>query len=540
MPRSLALAAAVSAAAVLAALAATGGAPARPAAVSIVFPQRGDLVSGNVRVDAEAGDEVDAVTFEWSRDGGGTWTRIGVDRSPFDGWFAVWRTGSYSGRALLRASESRGSGSTIPVRVDNAKPTLLLRPRPRAFSPNGDDTLESVSIRFAADEAVNLTLSVRDARGRAVFAPARNLFVSSRRLIRFHWYGESGRTGVRVRDGLYRVVARAVDRAGHVSTKSLALRVDTRRPRLVWDARTPGTAFVGPVDLRFWAGDESRALRLSASLADASGAVLRTSPQRVRAPGYQRLPLPLDVRGRPPLTAGIYTLTVAATDAAGNRSLSEQRRLVFQQERQVWAVFRGAGNRVSLTFDDCFEAGPWASVLDTLRRYQVKGTFFCPGQTVLANRELARRTIREGHAIGAHGWDHANFGRLSYGEALWRLRADREAWWDVARASPTPFFRPPYGSYTATTVAAARDAGFAVFVLWDVDPFDWKNSGSTTEANVLRATRSGSIVLMHTVGGTASVLPSIISRLRERGLELVGLPELAASGTPDSKHWPRY
>jgi polysaccharide deacetylase 2 family uncharacterized protein YibQ len=43
---------------------------------------------------------------------------------------------------------------------------------------------------------------------------------------------------------------------------------------------------------------------------------------------------------------------------------------------------------------------------------------------------------------------------------------------------------------------------------------------------VLAHARAGSIVVMHTLPQTAAALPSIISRLRARGLEPVGLSEL--------------
>jgi peptidoglycan/xylan/chitin deacetylase (PgdA/CDA1 family) len=196
---------------------------------------------------------------------------------------------------------------------------------------------------------------------------------------------------------------------------------------------------------------------------------------------------------------------------------------------------------VALTFDDCYDPGGWAAVLDVLARERVKATFFCTGQAVLANTALGLRTVREGHAIGSHGWDHADFSRLGFDDSYARLINDRNVWWTLARVVPLPLFRPPYGAYTSTTVAAAGAAGYSAVVLWEVDPYDWRNPGvAAIVSRVVRATTPGAIDLMHTLPQTAAALPTIIHQLRARGYRFMTLPELAAIGTPTPGHWAPY
>lgn len=67
---------------------------------------------------------------------------------------------------------------------------------------------------------------------------------------------------------------------------------------------------------------------------------------------------------------------------------------------------------------------------------------------------------------------------------------------------PAPYFRPPYGAYDSEVLRAVG------------------------ADRVLSHARAGSIVVMHTLDGTAAALPSIIGRLRKRGLEPVSLQEL--------------
>ena len=78
-------------------------------------------------------------------------------------------------------------------------------------------------------------------------------------------------------------------------------------------------------------------------------------------------------------------------------------------------------------------------------------------------------------------------------------------------------------------------------ILWDVDPRDWTQPGSSAiESRILSAVRPGSIVLMHPLPQTAAQLPSLIQALRGRGYILMTLPELARIGTPTPGGWPAY
>jgi peptidoglycan/xylan/chitin deacetylase (PgdA/CDA1 family) len=110
------------------------------------------------------------------------------------------------------------------------------------------------------------------------------------------------------------------------------------------------------------------------------------------------------------------------------------------------------------------------------------------------------------------------------------LQRQAQAWWRVARVTPVPYFRPPYGSYDSSTLAAAGDLGFARTMLWDVDPQDWRRPGaSVIVSKVLGAIGPGDIVVMHVQAQTADALPSILDGLRRRGLIQSSLPELFAA-----------
>ena len=421
-------------------------------------------------------------------------------------------------------------------------PTVDLKVSTPAFSPNGDGVKDTFRATIKVDSPVTLTIEIVSERGVVVFSDAPGVPVQAG-TVRFSWNGRKGAAegGSPARDGHYAVRATAVDAtAARVEAEARVL-LDTRPPVMLWGNLAPKVLQRGPLYLHFRLYDLATRVKVKLALLDQNGNPVHTGPGSFAAPGDVGLRWPRTHGAR--LAPAGYRLSLDGTDEAGNSSTSAARPFLVDHpvQARVYGLFHGVGRRIALTFDDCNFGGSWNSILNTLKRYKVKATFFCPGQQVLANPGLARRTVREGHAIGSHGWDHANFGALSVGSAQWRLDADRSVWWRLARVSPTPYFRPPYGAYTATTLAAAGRAGYRAVVLWDVDPQDWRRPGSAAiEDWILNHVRPGSIVLMHVIDQTAAQLPSLIQHLLWRHFLPVALAELDRIGTATSGHWPPY
>ena len=179
---------------------------------------------------------------------------------------------------------------------------------------------------------------------------------------------------------------------------------------------------------------------------------------------------------------------------------------------------------VALTFDDCDQGDAWSEILDVLAVAKVTATFFANGMRVVQFAEQARRTVDDGHALGAHGWDHSDFTRLPGHEVERRLLADRAAWCEVG-AKDVVLVRPPYGRFGPDTLNAVRRAGYREMVLWDVDPLDWKlPEPEDIVTRVVEGSSSGSIIDLHVTVPTAAALPRLIQRLRHKGLPCVPLP----------------
>src|SRR5437762_6407963 len=150
---------------------------------------------------------------------------------------------------------------------------------------------------------------------------------------------------------------------------------------------------------------------------------------------------------------------------------------------------------IALTFDDGPSAKLTPKLLDLLATHHIKATFFVIGENVAEHPEIVARAAREGHEIGNHSWSHPYFARMSDDNVRSQLKRTDEAIMNTAGIHPR-LLRPPYGSITTRQKRSIHYEYGYDFILWDVDPFDWKRPGPTAIASrILKNTRAGSIVL---------------------------------------------
>lgn len=111
------------------------------------------------------------------------------------------------------------------------------------------------------------------------------------------------------------------------------------------------------------------------------------------------------------LVSSTYITTTSNNKTIGwgiKRSNNHEQPDVGNSNKELLEKYGGKclGNKgekvVYLTFDEGYEAGYTASILDTLKENEVKATFFITAHYVNTATDLVQRMIDEGHIVGNH------------------------------------------------------------------------------------------------------------------------------------------
>lgn len=170
-----------------------------------------------------------------------------------------------------------------------------------------------------------------------------------------------------------------------------------------------------------------------------------------------------------------------------------------------------------ITFDDGPIPDVTPFVLDTLRQYQAKATFFCIGDNVRKHHDVYQQVIAGGHAIGNHTFNH-----------LKGWVTENDVYIDNYRQADellnTPLFRPPYGRMKRSQIKLLQQARPDInMMMWDVlsGDFDVNLNPEKCLRHTLKHTENGSIIVFHdslkAFPRLQYVLPRALNIWREEG-----------------------
>jgi peptidoglycan/xylan/chitin deacetylase (PgdA/CDA1 family) len=169
-------------------------------------------------------------------------------------------------------------------------------------------------------------------------------------------------------------------------------------------------------------------------------------------------------------------------------------------------------NTVYLSFDDGPTPGVTEKVLDILKTYNIRATFFCIGRNAERYPDLFSRIISEGHSIGNHTYSHLNGFKTG----------NKDYYNDIQLAgtvTPSDLFRPPYGMIRPSQINYLRKR-FKI-IMWDIMSYDYdpETANEKCLSNVLTSLRPGAIVVFHdSVKASEKVLyalPKVLEFLKE-------------------------
>jgi len=189
-----------------------------------------------------------------------------------------------------------------------------------------------------------------------------------------------------------------------------------------------------------------------------------------------------------------------------------------------------AADGVAVTFDDGPHPEGTPAVLEALARAGVLATFFVVGEQVRRHPSLVAETAAAGHRIALHGDTHRTHVRLAPHVFSEDLRRGHAAIAEATGREPE-IHRPPYGVYSAASLAIVRRAGYRS-MLWSRWGHDWsgKQTPATIADEVTEHLGPGDVLLLHDADhyadagswrATAAALPTVLGRIGEHGLTTV-------------------
>ena len=156
-------------------------------------------------------------------------------------------------------------------------------------------------------------------------------------------------------------------------------------------------------------------------------------------------------------------------------------------------------NKIYLTFDSGYEAGYTEDILATLKKTNVKATFFITAHYLNTAEDLVKKMIEDGHIVGNHTVNHKDITSLSDDELKSEIMNLHTAVVEKT-GYEMKYFRPPKGEFSDYTLNFLHNLGYTT-VLWSNAYDDWnsENQGRTEygKTKLLDNLHPGCVILMH-------------------------------------------
>lgn len=235
---------------------------------------------------------------------------------------------------------------------------------------------------------------------------------------------------------------------------------------------------------------------------------------------------------------------VAASAETGNWGLS------FQEEgktpvgnatseflAQYGAYYAGDPSEkvIYLTFDAGYENGYTPTILDALKKHNVKATFFVVGNYIETSPDLVKRMVEEGHIVGNHTYSHPDMSKISDMQSFQKEIASlEECYKKVTGQEMQKFYRPPQGKYSEQNLKNAQELGYHT-IFWSLAYVDWYTDKQPTHEEAFHKLISrihpGAIVLLHSTSRTnAEIMDELLTKWEDMGYTFGTLDQLTQKG----------
>jgi peptidoglycan/xylan/chitin deacetylase (PgdA/CDA1 family) len=163
----------------------------------------------------------------------------------------------------------------------------------------------------------------------------------------------------------------------------------------------------------------------------------------------------------------------------------------------LWEMPKGE-KKLYITFDDGPHPTITPQVLEILKKFNAKATFFCVGNNVKKYKETFELIKKEGHSVGSHTFNHERGWKTKTKDYVNSVK-------EACNLIQSPLFRPPHGRIKFSQVRALNkkfrisESQNLKIVAWTVISYDWDKSLTPDDCfnNVIKNADDGSIIVFH-------------------------------------------
>jgi peptidoglycan-N-acetylmuramic acid deacetylase len=185
---------------------------------------------------------------------------------------------------------------------------------------------------------------------------------------------------------------------------------------------------------------------------------------------------------------------------------------------------------IYLTFDEGYENGYTAAILDTLKASGVRAAFFITGHYLRSQPELVERMVAEGHIVGNHSQRHTSFPDDTQAELEEEILSLEDEYRRQTGRELPGYVRPPMGEYSERTLGTTWSLGRRT-VLWSFGYLDYDEEQAKGDEYaygiITDNLHNGEIMLLHAESKeNAAVLGRVIESARGMGFSFGTLDSL--------------
>ncbi len=198
--------------------------------------------------------------------------------------------------------------------------------------------------------------------------------------------------------------------------------------------------------------------------------------------------------------------------------------LTIEDFKKYNAYYLGEDEKVIyLTFDEGLNNTQAEKNLDTLKKHNIKGTFFVTKGFIEANTDIVKRMVNEGHVVGNHTYNHPNMAQTAEEnpeQFIKELAITEDTFKNLVGTEMDKVLRFPEGTFSECAMDYANKMGYKC-IFWSFAYKDWNAEWNDKDYALdwmKTYSHNGAIYLLHGVNkANADALDEFITYMESEG-----------------------